>query len=192
MTQKIDQKFPEVDWTGGSNIHRSFASGMQLPQIPPKEIIVLLRKAKIAGHIFRLLQSKFASFEEWLFDEALFEQYLLVDCWRHMNNQPDSESRQKLKNPVTGNRFHRMALVNGLVGGIRFWCDPNPQGYIFGYRFRIEAQNEEDQKTRDRVADDRERLAEEIEVLEEVTFDVAEPPKEVVETFIKHYAVELN
>jgi hypothetical protein len=157
-----------------------------LPPLPPKEMIVLLRKAGVAGKIYKNLTSVFSGFEEWLLDASVFEHFLLVDCWRHMNSQADSESSDKLLNPYTGNRFHRIALGKGLVGGIRFWCDGNDKyGYDFGYRFRIEAQKEADDDTRRRTREDAERVGEEMEALEELTFDVAEPPKVKVAEVIK-------
>lgn len=179
---KAQSLFPNVPWTGGSDIHVSLARDVYLPAGDPKATILLLRKANVTGAVWKLLQGNFAAFSEWLITGPEFGNLMLVDCWRHLNGQPDSSSENKLINPCTGSRFHRIALAGDLVGGIRFWCDYEYGGKKanFGFRFRIEQQSEEEERTRQRTRETVEQVSEEMEAISEMLFDVAEPHEEAV------------
>jgi len=190
---RIEQMFPEVHWTGSSGIHRSWAAHTLLPEASPTQTILALRKANVGAALWRAIQKHFGAFPEWIVSKEEFTALLLTDCWRHLNGLEDSTSDRKLVNPNTGNKFHRIALApdQKLVGGIRFWCDyygddsldASQKSPTFGWRFRLEGQQEDDQKTRDRTREMVEAMLEEHEGIAEMLMEFAEPNKNVVEAY---------
>lgn len=183
--QMIKSVFPNVEWTGESHIHCSFARGVSLPPVSNPAVISMLQRAKIGRNIWNMLQKLFPNME-WIITGEDFENFLLVDCWRHLHGLGDSDSDKKLTNPSTGNRFHRIALGQNLVGGIRFWCDrySEESSPSFGFRFRVQMQDEEDDKTRTRTRATCEAMEEAMNPITAEIVQLAEPPKEVVTEFI--------
>lgn len=193
-TNKIEAIFKGVPWTGGSDIHRSLANGGVAPfsQDQHNELMYMLSKAKIGEHIWGTIQKYFGE-AEFLVSMAEFSQLAMVDFSRHMRGLGDIESDQKLTNPHTGNRFHRIALAGDIVCGIRFWCDPYGDQTAVGYRFRVEALDEEEERTRVRMRETMEAVTTEVEVLEEAMFEVKEPIHESeVETLVKKMDMEVE
>lgn len=158
----IDQTFPQVHWTGRSDIHRSWYRQASMGFGGPRyhsRIMKAIEHSKFGHYVYDMLQEQFTGCE-WLMDEQEFHQLLMVDMYRSLKGLDPSESNQKLKNPRTGNVFHRLALKNGsVVGGIRFWCnsfgpgapEDNEDGHkdyngetSVGFRFRVELINEDE------------------------------------------------
>lgn len=175
---KMNDLFPDVGWTGGSDIHVSFAMNTCFGSPPEPLVILKILSQKNAGPtIWRMLNKKFGKFE-WLMTGEEFTSVFMVDCNNHLYGQGDSASRKKLTNPMTGNRFHRIALLGDTVGGVRFWCDMEGPYLNIGFRFRIERQDEEEEETRRRA---REEVFEALGAAEEVMaslLEIGEPPKE--------------
>lgn len=180
----INPHFPEVAWTGESEIHVSLAAQgpIPLPFHAAKTILKAFDKAKIGGVLWRMFYAKFPD-TEWLMDSDEFHKLLMADCARFLAGMGPLETPHKLRNPVTGNRFHRMALFKEMVGGCRFWLEPSMgDNVIFGYRFRWEALTSADEEENVRE-DARERIrlaAEEYVKVENTIMEVAEPPAEQI------------
>lgn len=173
--------FPDAKWTGGSHIHVSFARDwfIGLDSKDYKLILSMLKKHDVGWSIWRLLNKNFDKFV-WLITGEEFVNLFLVDCYRHLKGKPDSESPNKLKNPVTGNRFHHIALIDDYVGGVRFWCDSYIPGQTnLGFRFRIERTKEVEEETRRRARERAVEANEEIEIVLDDIMEVKEPTKEL-------------
>lgn len=174
--QKIESIFKNVPWTGGSEIHRSLASGGTVPfnSDQHNELMFMLTKHKIAESIWEHLQQFFGE-AEFLMSKDEFTHLVMVDFSRHMRGLGDLDSDQKLQNPVTGSRFHRIALSGDLVCGIRFWCDPASGITYIGYRFRVEALDEDEDRVRVRMRETLDAVEECMEELNELIMDIKEP-----------------
>lgn len=182
FVNKASAYFPNVDWHGQSQIHVSVCWDSDMPYTKKEAPIILTRleKKKVAEGIWGSLQDRFGSME-WLITGEGFKNLFFVDISRHLKGVGDSPSAHKLKNPETGNRFHRIALIGNLVGGVRFWAKGTDSSHVHvGYRFRIEKQNENEEKTRDRAMREQEEIKQEaIEIMAEL--DLKEPSKEKAE-----------
>lgn len=179
IQQEASKLFPQVEWLGQSDIHVSIARGGEINIHPKnwKEAMALLAQKNVGHSILRTLNKHFDGLI-WLVSPEEFVNLFLVDCYRHLNGLPDSESERKLVNPFTGNKFHRIAIRDNLVFGIRFWCDPLGERIVLGFRFRLELQNEEEDETRRRA---REVAAEANDQIEEVLdsfMEIKEPSSE--------------
>jgi hypothetical protein len=169
--------FPNVDWLGNSDIHVSVAFSATLPLGDSKAVIAILEKAGVASNIYRHLNKKFEGLT-WLLEPAEFDAVFMVDCYNHLRGKSDSRSPNKLKNPMTGNYFHRIALKDDLVCGIRFWCDKGwgDDEVHFGFRFRIQRLDEEEEDTRRRTRDEALEAVEQLEQVHDFIFEMEEPP----------------
>lgn len=169
--------FPGVEWHGNSDIHVSVCWNAALPlgASQHKEILSILDQKSVGSAIYRSLVKKFPGLV-WIVTPEEFSAIFMVDCYRHLQGEGDSRSPSKIKNPYTGNYFHRVAVKDDLVLGIRYWCDPyGPDETILGFRFRIQKLDEDEEETRRRTRDE---AIEAMEVMEEVVeflFDVKEP-----------------
>lgn len=191
----MSQHFPQVEWTGESGIHVSYAAQAILP-IPfheAKTLLKVLDKAKIGGTLWRRFYSMFPE-TEWLLDSDEFHKLLMADMARFLAGLGPLETPHKLRNPVTGNRFHRMALFKENVGGCRFWLEPTMgERTMFGFRFRWESLKSADEEENVRE-DARERIriaAEEYQKVENTIMDVAEPPQDQLH-MIEQVLMEMN
>lgn len=175
---KLDSMFPTVEWTGSSNIHKSWARGtvIEFPANKHDELMYLLAKQKVGNHIYHEVHKRFES-AEFLVDEAQFGGLAMVDFSRHMRGLGDLASDQKLVNPFTGNQFHRIALAGDVVIAIRFWCDPDGDHTFIGFRVRVQVLDEDEERTRVRMRETLDKVSEEMEVIDEVIFDIKEPPQ---------------
>lgn len=146
--EKIAKIFPGTPWTGKSGIHRSLAASLHLSkQLTPRQVMKLLIHQNAGKKVWNLLH-KYFDMMEWLVSEEEFTALMLQDVYGHLQGQGSTKSPKMLKNPVTGNVFHRMALVSDIVGGIRYWT----HGYQeICFRFRLERQMEEEDKTRNTI-----------------------------------------
>lgn len=143
----IQKWFPQIKWTGGSNLHRSYCKQTVIPYKPPATLIHALKKGKVGEGVYKLLTAKFTELS-WQINEEEFSTLFYADCYRHMVGDGDTSHPTKLVNPATKSVFHRIAVADTIVGGIRFWCDPvkmgEENGYHFGFRFRLECVEGED------------------------------------------------
>lgn len=175
--------FPDVQWMGGSDIHVSIAWNAAMPfdsQTQSKELLSLLEKQNVGLAIYRSLHKKFKDLV-WIISPDEFNAIFLVDCYNHMHSKSDSRSPGKIKNPHTGNYFHRVAVIGDLVCGVRFWCDPYTEGEtMLGFRFRIQGLDEAEDETRRRSRGEAIEAVEAMEQLETYMMDVAEPPQSKV------------
>lgn len=181
----LSKEFPDVEWTGSSDIHVSWAVQTNLPISfdNKSKLLKLFDHVKMGEKIFRMLLGKFPQ-AEFLLGTDEFHKLFMADAARFLSGLGSLETPNKLKNPVTGNKFHRIALLKDFVGGFRFWLEPQYSGINFGFRFRWEGllDNEEENVRED--ARERVRLAEEEYVtVEKTIMDIAEPPKEAVAAF---------
>lgn len=176
FSEKASSLFPGVVWTGGSEIHASLATSNYLP-IDPAEvnlIMHMLAQYKIGSKIWSICQRNFGEMS-WEVSEEEFVKLFLVDSRHHLLGEPDSQFGETLVNPVTGNRFHRMALLGDVVGGVRFWADPAEMGVLVGFRFRCEALDEDANEVHTRIRRTIEEVETDFEIINEGFFDVKEP-----------------
>lgn len=180
-------------WTGRSGIHCSFAVDQGIDTTDLMAVFKAAYKMHLATDVWRMLQHRFAAFE-WLLSQQQFEDRAYVDWYAHAKLQGDTQESTKLVNPASGNVFHRVALHEGqkLVGGIRFWLDPGfGDTTDLGFRFRVQALEEESEKVRVRVLEqavlDRERVGEiEVELASQPASPIsAETEKEVEAKVVK-------
>lgn len=169
----IAEWFPHVKWTGGSALHRSYCKQTALPPRDPIELMHVFKKSKVGEGIYKLLTTKFSALS-WQINEEEFATLFYADCYRHMVGKPDTKTDHKLVNPQTQNTFHRVALAESIVGGVRFWCDRQESSkgkFIhFGFRFRLECvEGETAASVRAQVVDSYDDAA---------TVEIAEPVNE--------------
>jgi len=192
---RIGGLFPLVGWTGGSSIHRSLAMttyGKGLSKKHSAKALRLLLHSKFPNEIWELMAETFAGIT-WMLTGEEFRKLMAVDYYRHLTDQGDSESQNKLKNPHTGNKFHRLGAWESekIAIGIRFWVDDFIPGeededargnlpqskVLFGFRIRLEGlfQSMEDEHTKARVKID--QAVEEYSQLVE-QYNISEPNDE--------------
>jgi hypothetical protein len=161
-------------WHGLSHIHVSVCNESSYP-LPPMPVFKVVYKKQYAADLWRALQKRFPHFE-WLLTKQQFEDRAYVDWYQHAKGMGDTQEETKLKNPTTGNVFHRVAFHKdtGLVAGIRFWCDDvSGYGTEFGWRFRIQMLDEAEVEMRVRIA---EQAVRDREVMEEVEVEFNSQP----------------
>lgn len=181
FSSKANKYFPGVEWHGGSDIHVSVCWNAAIATSDRKQVLALLEKATVGSRIYRHLNKKFENLV-WLISPEEFSAIFMVDCYNHMHSKSDSRSPNKITNPHTGNKFHRIAVLDDLVFGIRFWCDAyGDDEHVLGWRFRIVSQDEEEEETRRRVRETAIEAVEEHENVLEYIFDVAEPSTKVID-----------
>lgn len=189
--EKVVGLFPHMHWTGASSIHRSHASGTTLSVSDKKKAAYMVKHTKYGSIITEYIKTKVINGLgsnkniEWLLNDDELRDLVVVDSVHHINGDPDVESRRKLSNPVTGNRFHRLALIDGVVLGVRFWFDEVVDGtYEAGLRIRFELyEPDQEEDIRASVEELRASLGHEIEIITEDLVDVAEPLKDEIHEF---------
>lgn len=149
--------YPEAKWTGGSEIHASRAAHLVAPLSMDQKRLILksIKDTGFISYISRCV-NKTTPGVEWLMGAEDFFNLILLDFNRVINGMATTETKNRLVNPQTGNRFHRITLNEGgnIVGGIRVWIEPatfvgtnpdNPgesyytEGVSIGFRYRLEA-----------------------------------------------------
>lgn len=182
MFNAVANKYwPGTEWNGNSDMHVSVCFNGTIPlsaTSQQKQILHLLESKNVGSYIFRHLSKRFSKLT-WILTPEEFTAVFLVDCYRHMNGESDSRSPKKIKNPNTGNVFHRVAVVDDIVCGIRFWCDPCGDETILGWRFRITKMDEAEEETRRRTRELSVEAVEQMDELHEFIFDVKEPSESV-------------
>lgn len=193
---KMSALFPSARWTGGSAIHASVAGVVSIPvKFKNRSLILLvLEQAKIGARIYKNLTKVFGKME-WLTDQQTFEKLFLVDVNLSLQGLQTSESRGRIRNPVTGNLFHRIALMPPYIGGVRFWTLQDLWGNaIIGYRFRlVEQMGEEEQEN---VREESRRRSSEVDLEVQSVYDcileVSEPQKVQVPKLVTNISYDME
>lgn len=181
ISTTLSAAFPAVQWTGGSGIHVSVASETVLSVDFDNKAAVLkmFDTANIGRMIHKMFVQRFPNVE-WLIGSEEFHKLFMADMARFLSGLPSLETPARLTNPVTGNKFHKVALYNDFVGGFRSWLYPCGQDNTnMGFRFRWERMVSDDEEENVRE-DARERIrvaTEEYEQVELTLMEVAEPPQ---------------
>lgn len=150
--EHIANLFPAAKWTGGSAIHRSRAlfkhfEGHQ----PPAKTMKRMMKEHTANQLWAFLHHTFPN-GDWMLCEDEFVALFTQDVWGWLTGHGSTASQKMLKNPNTGNVFHRLVLYPGnIVGGMRFWTEKAGNHLQFGCRFRLETMQEAETKTRQTI-----------------------------------------
>lgn len=149
---KASELFPKAVWTGGSAIHASIARQGVIPLDfnKPRIIVASLEKFHFGNYVQRVIM-KMVPDLEWLLTQDEFQDLLHLDYYRMLKGMGSLATKQKLKNPSTGNVFHRVALLEDhkIVGGVRVWISDAGNGQTnIGWRFRLEEQVQESGKVR--------------------------------------------
>ena len=175
-------RWPHVAFTGGSSIHASRADSVGTAWIDPHDprfSFRNIRDSKATSRIWNKVTAMFGDME-FLLDYEQFRDMLLLDFSLLAEGKPTHRTHDRLKNPTTGNRFHRIALSPPFVGGIRVWFDMPYQSskvHLF-FRFRLETPQENHDKIRAKAAEKIKEVELEMETVYETMGIVAEPPKE--------------
>lgn len=187
VANKANMIFPAVAWQGMSDIHVSICGGgmLGIPFSNKEAIMYLMNSKKVGYAIWGKLQAKFEDFE-WLLDGDTFNKLFMVDIGLNLSGKKTSDTPNRVKNPSTGNLFHRIALGHGMIGAVRFWAEPCgydlDESYVeIGWRFRIVEQKDANEEAN--VRDEAARRIHEVNVIIEEEYstlmDMQEPPKEM-------------
>lgn len=187
--EKASLVFPKAEWTGGSSIHASIARGATIPFSfsEPRKLMAALKHQNFGGYVYRTIL-KYCSDMEWLMSADDFQSLLLVDFYRMLHGQGAVETEKRLKNPKTGNVFHRITLVesSGIVGGIRVWLIPEDEGHCtIGWRFRLEDQVSESSNIRAKAIELAKSLETEMELIEAYVAKESSEKIQLLESYVK-------
>lgn len=185
--EHIAAQFPSVSWTGKSAIHRSLAGQFGIDQefADVKSAIEVAHCSAMGLSLWEFLQETFEM--DWQVSGEEFRAIILTDVYRHLMHEGDTKHPTKLKNPSTGNVFHRLATRGDIVGGVRIWSEGS-LSLRFGYRFRLAGMAGDDHETVPVIARQKalQSIAATTEVLQK--FKINEPSvEEVVKTRKKVY-----
>lgn len=186
---KASIQFPKAEWTGGSSIHASIARAATIPLAfsNPRKMMAVLMHQNFGGYVYRTIV-KYCPDMEWLMSVDDFQSLLMVDFYRLLHGQSTLETQKRLKNPKTGNVFHRVSLVEsvGIVGGVRVWLMPEGSDTSqIGWRFRLEEQMSEAVNIRAKAVELAKSLEPEMELITEYIAK-EEPEKEkMLENYVK-------
>lgn len=178
--EEIESLFKGVSWTGNSSIHRSHFMEKVLPIVgAPQKIMTMIVHGKMPEQLWDMYFDLFPEVE-WLLNGEEFKVLTLLDIYRHLMGQGDSHSEKKLKNPATGNVFHRLCLRGKFVGGIRFWTHNHyEERTVVGWRFRWEKQDEAEETTRIKTRNKVDVAIEEWEAIQ-IKLDIPEPTEDQI------------
>ena len=180
---KAQNLFPHAVFTGGSGIHASIARQGMVPLdfSQPRLVMKTIKEAKFSAYVDRVI-NKHCPHMEWLISGDEFNDLLMVDFYRLLQGMSTLETKQRLKNPSTGNYFHRITLMEEemVVGGVRVWLIPYGEQTSIGFRFRLEGITEEVAKVRQKAR--QKAVATEQEIIEVQEY-VAKEEKEVTMAF---------
>ena len=181
MGSIIHQQFPNVEWTGSSIIHRSIAIYFKcnMPINSRAGIIRALEHVKIGFKVWDLMHDSFGKME-WLVSPQGLHAIAMSDLNRSLLGLSDVETKSKLKNPVTGSVFNRVAVLGDIVAGPRFWaeaCTNDESKTEIYFRFRLNGIDEVVEKTRERTRERTSEAEKEVETLLE-EFGIKEPNEE--------------
>lgn len=141
--------FPGVEWTGQSARHVSRFEGANVPLNRlgknAKLIYFATKKYNYPDQVWAAMQQHFGK-AKWLITKGEFEVIYLMHLYRELHGQEPHHLSTRLKNPQTGNRFHRCFVMGKLVGGFRAVVEPEKQANTspttVGWRVRIEQTDE--------------------------------------------------
>lgn len=187
--EKASLVFPKAEWTGGSSIHASIARGATIPLSfsNPRKLMAVLKHQNFGGYVYRTIL-KYCPDMEWLMTVEDFQNLLLVDFYRMLHGQGAVETEKRLKNPKTGNVFHRITLVeaSAIVGGIRVWLIPEDENHCtIGWRFRLEDQVSEAVNIRAKAVELANSLEPEMELITEYIAKEAPEGAKLLEDYVK-------
>lgn len=147
--QKLAKMFPGVPWTGGSEIHRSIARSHQWDINFSHHDIMQWAMYDGIGYEILARMKKYFPGTEWLLNEEEFCAIFYTDFYCHLKGHGSTKSPNMLRNPCTGNKFHRMVLGgNNMVGGIRYWVEEGYRQIWFRFRWEEQIEEEEEETTR--------------------------------------------
>lgn len=129
---------------------------------------------------------------DWVISPSDFMMLYMTDLIRALNGLPPSASEDKLKNPSTGNVFHRIGFKGDYVIGFRVLWEGFGSNRQLGIRYRIEKLDEAKETTTERI---RERIKISTEEYNSVShqIDIAEPPPLLTQAINeKVYELEIN
>lgn len=175
----IAAQFPHVKWTGQSHIHRSLAGDISMKKKQNQSINQIMsdvHHSAIGLALWDFLLGKFGDMD-WQVSAEEFRAIILVDVARHLNHEGDTQDPTKIKNPNTGNVFHRLAIRGDIVGGVRIW---HQNELTFGFRFRLAQMSVPDKQHVPVIA--RQKAISSIKMQESVIkkYTIAEPSVEEV------------
>lgn len=176
---EVAEYFPKVQqWRGCSEIHVSLSQqSYVVGSFSPAEVLKTVRSHKIAEVLYANLTDLLGNME-FLLDEEMFSKLMLV-CVDWALKGKLFVTPDQIQNPVTGNYFHRIALMPpDFVGGIRFWAGLTEDSFSIGWRFRITRLDSEGEEKKVRNESERRRLVilENIEEVYDLIAEIAEPP----------------
>ncbi len=194
FVQKASGLFPKAEWTGQSSIHTSIARQGVIPygMDDTQKLMAVVMQSDIAAFMFRVVEKNCPGME-WLLPPEAFDQLIKADLYNLMTGKATNVTKYRLKNPNTGNYFHRITLweEHNIVGGIRIWLSPiGPGQCSLGFRFRLEdmESSKSDLTTAQKARQHAEALVQQlepvmVEIKEYVANQVVEMPK-VLEDYI--------
>lgn len=187
--EKASLVFPKAEWTGGSSIHASIARGATIPLSfsEPRKLMAVLKHQNFGGYVYRTIV-KYCPDMEWLMPVEDFQNLILVDFYRLLHGQGTLATEKRLKNPKTGNVFHRTTLVetSSIVGGIRVWLVPEDEdSCTIGWRFRLEDQVSESVNIRAKAVELAKSLEPEIELIAEYAAKEKPEGTKLLESYVK-------
>jgi len=187
--EKASIVFPKAEWTGGSSIHASIARAASIPLSfsNPRKLMAVLKHQNFGGYVYRTIL-KYCPDMEWLMSVDDFQNLLMVDFYRMLHGQGAVETPKRLKNPKTGNVFHRVTLVekSSIVGGIRVWLTPEDEtSCTIGWRFRLEDQVTESVNIRLKAVELASSLQHEVELIEQYIAKETPEGAKLLEDYVK-------
>jgi hypothetical protein len=188
---KASQIYPEAVWTGGGPIHASIARNGEVPLSWDDKSLIMrtLIKDEFPGRIERTIV-KACPDMEWLMNSESLSNLVLVDYYRLLCGSSTMATKHRLKNPSTGNYFHRISLnpKEDFVGGVRVWITPMTEDQCqIGFRFRLESLIGEDEHTKVREKASAQVLELEAEMIEIKEFIAKNKSEQTAEVELEHH-----
>jgi hypothetical protein len=147
----INQQFPGVPWTGHSDIHLSVGRTAHLDKVErewSRSLMASLICSNWGTALYDWVDKTFEGLS-WFMDRESLASLALYDLYVQSTGGVSIKTKNRLTNPRTGNRFHRIAIKDTTVVGIRFW----QEGGQVGFRVRLEELDEAEATSRARTAD---------------------------------------
>lgn len=139
FNKKLVGVLSNTDWNGLSGIHTSVCT-TKVVTAWDKNVALhkLLVKSEWHERTALMLLKRFPEFE-WLLTPTELSCLLYMDLVSHLLDGTAYKDDLEIINPVTKNRFYKIALLGGIVGGVRTWADLSKGRVVFGMRFRVQA-----------------------------------------------------
>lgn len=138
---QVKNEFPDVRFTGGSNIHASYATEKYIGKyVNIREAMKILEEGDISSQYFDEIVTNFNKMTFYISLEE-FKAIMLHECYCYLNSVPIEMQPKMFKNPKTNNKFLSIATLGDFVGGVRFWTysciSDRVKPLNCGFRFRI-------------------------------------------------------